>query len=364
MAEAGVGGGAGVTGTVDMFTRDTDESDLERTRPVILSASRTRDMVHRSPGVLAAILAGRRRCRWGPYAPEGVVDPRQLHSVVLWTKAPGNLLDHAGLRRILAAYHDQHRIGISLQLTVTGLGGSFVEPGIPHQEEVAATLRRLLDTGWLNPGAVTVRFDPFLALLTPRGHRFGNLDPAVFATVLEPFVDLGVTRVVTSRGDAVRYPRVVERVESLGLHWVPVDDLSAARLCRDLDAWCRNRGVAFSVCCEPPLAQWTRRWGCIDAEHLERWSPRPPPTRWLHNRLGKQRPTCRCTYSKDVGYSAGVARCYSGGFGCLYCYAQGRDRPPHPERLMSEIAEFDRDPAEYLATRRLHPSLWLRDESP
>ncbi len=332
----------------------------EMARPLVLSASRTRDMVHRTPGLLAEVLSGKRRCRWGPYAPEGVVDPGVLHSVVLWTKAPGNLLAHESLRSVLERLALDHRVNVALQLTVTGLGGSFVEPGIPRWQEVADTTARLLETSWLDPRAITLRFDPFLLLETPCGHRFGNLDPAVFRTVLEPFLRLGIARVVTSRADAVRYPRVLDRVAAVGLRWVAVGERAAESFCRDMDTWCLEQGATFSVCCEPPVPGLSDRWGCIDAGHLNPLVPgRAGATSWSHNRLGKQRPACRCSYSKDIGYTTGAARCFSGGFGCLYCYAQGRARAPGVSKLRAEVLEFDRDPVSFLADRGQHPGLWM-----
>ena len=225
--------------------------------------------------------------------------------------------------------------------------------------------RRLLEQPWLHPGAVTLRFDPVIGVLTPGGRVFGNLHAAVPRSVLEPFVQMGIRRVVTSRGDGVRYPRVVERMASVDLRWLPIDDRTAAAFCRSLDLWCKDRGVSFSVCCEPAVPDLVGRWGCIDADHLNRLAPdRAPATRWLHNRIGKQRPACRCTYSKDIGYTTGAARCFSGGFGCLYCYAQGRAGVPRAAALRSDIQAFDRDPRDYLAAHGLPSALWLREGLP
>ena len=47
-----------------------------------------------------------------------------------------------------------------------------------------------------------------------------------------------------------------------------------------------------------------------------------------HNAVGAQRRNCACTYSVDIGSSPGVPLCSSAGFGCVYCYAQGRGLGP------------------------------------
>ena len=321
--------------------------------PLILSASRTKDMVHRCPDLLAAILLGEAPCRWGPHGPLGRVDPSQLHSVVLWTKNPANLLTHVGLREAL--FHLRSKLGvlISLELTTTGLGSSFIEPGIPSWHSVIADTRKLLGEGWIDPHAVVYRYDPFLSVRTAKGNIFSNADHAMFEKVCAGFLDLGIKRVTTSRADAVHYPRVAQRVQSLGLEWIQINDAAATALCGQMAEFCRSRGADFSICCDPVLSDLKENWGCIDGRWLNqiKGESSPSATEILHNKIGKQRPTCQCTYSRDIGYSPGSLTCYSGGFGCLYCYSQGNASPPDPAGLQREVAQFDEDPEAYL--RRL-----------
>jgi len=333
--------------------------------PLIISASRTKDMVRCSPDVLADILLGTSPCRWGPRGPFGQVDPGRVHSVVLWTKDPRNLLDHQRLRDALMELHSRCNILISLQVTVTGLGGSFLEPGIPHWHEVRSSLAELLCEGWINPAGVIYRYDPFLTVRTPAGKIFSNVDVEIFARLSAEFLSLGIQRVTTSRADAVRYPRVAERIRTLGLEWVHIDDKAAAELCRNMADFCHSKGADFSVCCEPNVPGLRDNWGCIDGRWLNRikGDAFPPATEIPHNRIGKQRPTCQCTYSRDIGYSTGSATCYSGGFGCLYCYAQGNAQLPDIDRILTEIRDFERHPVQYLAEKKLFEQLTKFDES-
>lgn len=333
---------------VKMFYLDDVNSDPQNF--LILSASRTKDMVHRCPDLLAAILLGEAPCRWGPHGPLGRVDPGHLHSVVLWMKSPANLLTHVGLREAL--FHLRSKLGvlISLELTATGLGSSFIEPGIPSWHSVLADMRKLLAEGWIDPRAVVYRYDPFLSVRTAKGHIISNADNAMFEKVCAGFLDLGIKRVTTSRADAVHYPRVAQRIQSLDLEWIQIDDAAATELCGQMAEFCHSRDADFSICCDPVLSDLTDNWGCIDGRWLNRIKGEgyPPATEILHNKIGQQRPTCQCTYSRDVGYSPGSQTCYSGGFGCLYCYSQGNALPPEPMRFRREIAQFDKNSEEYL----------------
>jgi hypothetical protein len=142
---------------------------------------------------------------------------------------------------------------ISLELTATGLGGSFIEPGIPSWQIVLENTRRLLKENWIDPRAVVYRYDPFLSVRTAKGNIISNADFEMFEQVCAVFLDLGIKRVTTSRADAVHYPRVAQRIQSLGLEWVQIDDAAATALCGQMAEFCRSRGADFSVCCDPPI---------------------------------------------------------------------------------------------------------------
>jgi len=81
-------------------------------RKLILSASRRTELLGHYPDLFAARLEE--------------IGPERVHSVVVWTKDPGNLLHHARLRAALAEVGQ-----VFLHWTVTGLGGSFLEPSVP-----------------------------------------------------------------------------------------------------------------------------------------------------------------------------------------------------------------------------------------
>ena len=122
--------------------------DCERPRRVI-SASRRVELVACYPGVLAGAL--RQKC-----------PPDRTHSVVLWSKDPRNLLRPGPLRDTLATYRQLY-----LHFTVTGMGGSFLEPRVlPHAEALALLpeLVRFLGTA----RRIRIRFAPIVHTILPR----------------------------------------------------------------------------------------------------------------------------------------------------------------------------------------------------
>ena len=340
-------------------------------------------MVHRAPTVLARILSGDAPCRWGPRAPHDVIEPDTVHSVVLWTKDPTHLLTHAPLRAALLALKKRHGVEIALQVTATGFGGSFIEPNIPAWQRVVEVLETLFDEGWIDPRAVVYRYDPFLSIRTPGGFLLSNASLPLFERLATAFVGLGIPRVITSRGDAQGYPRVLKRLAPLGLEWVSISDERAQSLCRSMDKVCVRLGAGFSVCCDPVMGELESSWsgvevsdkgrtspgnalrGCVDGRLLNQLKKGrgAPATERLHNEIGKQRAQCACTYSRDIGYSTGSATCFSGGFGCLYCYAQGNARVPNPAGLTKDIMEYDGEPEAYLMNRGLPVELWVRPDN-
>lgn len=328
--------------------------------PLVISASRTKDMVHRSPALLADLLLGKAPCRWGPHSPPGQIDPETIHTVVLWTKDPGNLISHNGLRQSLMKLHDGYNVQIAVQVTATGLGGSFLEPGIPTWQEVHGILEKLFSEGWIDPRVVVYRYDPFLTVRTGNGLTLSNANLEVFKEITQAFLRLDLPRVTTSRADAVSYPKVLNRVRSYGLEWDFIEDDRAVTLCRQMSEFCKGKGADFSICCEPFDESITGKWGCIDAHWMNRVKGDDnPATESLHNKIGKQRPACRCTYSRDIGYSTGSATCFSGGYGCLYCYSQGNANLPDRDFIFKEIEEFNLNPVGYLKSRGLSESLLI-----
>lgn len=291
---------------------------------LVISISRTRDPLKENPGWLAEVLAGERPVRLSRSHPEARLDLDEVGAVVLWTKDPRALRSHHKLAGAVAGLVDRG-VAVALQLTVTGLGGTPVEPGIPSWREVRDSLAAVLDAGSVAPAAVKLRYDPVLALRDRAGRRWSNASPSLFADVLEAFRALGVSRATASLGQIEEYPRVARRLGRLGFVPELPPDEEARALLRQLATLCAERGVAYSTCVFPPDASSLLE-GCVDGRWLNELlgaaGSARRVTEVLHNRRGRQRPDCRCTFSYDLGASAGIGHCYDARERwCVYCYS-------------------------------------------
>jgi hypothetical protein len=252
----------------------------------VISASRRVELVACYPEVLARAL--RRKC-----------PPDTTHTVVLWSKDPRNLLRPGPLRDALAMYRQLY-----LHLTVTGMGGSFLEPRVLPQAEALALLPELVR--FLGTARrIRVRFDPIVHIIFPNGDRFTNLSS--FEEIARAAAAAGVPAVTTSW--MASYRKVRDRLVRRGLKAEPVSDdrwLEEAVYLRGVSA---RHGLLLEGCC---VAGWPQG-RCIDGALLGRLHPdgETAPTA----RAKGQREFCGCTESYDVGWYVSCLH------GCLYCYA-------------------------------------------
>ncbi|MBN1222282.1 MAG: DUF1848 family protein, partial [Candidatus Aminicenantes bacterium] len=125
----------------------------------IVSASRRSDLVASFPDWLATVVKKELAHVYGPSGHTYRVDlkPASIHTFVLWSKNYDNLInDRFELRRALEKY-DQ----LYIHFTITGLGGTPVEKGVPFPAEAIAQLDALIKiTG--RADRISVRFDPVL----------------------------------------------------------------------------------------------------------------------------------------------------------------------------------------------------------
>jgi len=275
----------------------------EPSRRVVLTVSRRTDMVRWYPEDLVGILGSR-------YPPE------RVHSIVVMTKFPDAVLTRP-LAPVLAGY-DQ----VVVQVTVTGLGGTDLEPRVPEPEVVLSRLEPLIDfTG--RPERVALRFDPLLhwrpagdGRRGARGSLLSNLP--FFAETVRKARGAGVTVVKTSL--VTPYAKVVRRFKALGLELVSLSGREREDVLSTLEAEAAEAGVHLEFCCEPTRS----RSACVDADLLTRLHPRGLPAR--PDKARGQRPHCGCAHAVDLAWYSSHP-CPSG---CLYCYANPTrtSRPP------------------------------------
>ena len=286
-----------------MFRKQESRVQPERSGAAplkVISASRRTEMPGFFPDRLVRALES--RC-----------PPERVQSVVLWSKRPGPILQNRDLARCLGRYEQ-----VFLHLTVTGMGGSFLESGIPRPDQVIRMIPEL--AGWLGTGPrMTVRFDPIVHLRLPDGGRYCNLHH--FRKVAEAAAKAGVERVAVSWMQS--YAKVVSRLERLGIRPEEPSDAEKEEETGRLSEITRELGLTLNGCCVP----WLPVSACIDGVILSGLHPRHEPA--SVKKAAGQRPACGCTESWDIGW---YHPCPGG---CLYCYA----RPATALRLTGPVPE-------------------------
>ncbi|MCL5026190.1 MAG: DUF1848 domain-containing protein [Chloroflexi bacterium] len=229
--------------------------------------------------------------------------PAAVHSLVLWSKDFRHFTGSEEVLRLLEPY------SLYFHFTITGLGGTQVEPGVPPASEMLSQLEALASR-W-EPERINWRFDP-IVFWREDGRLCSNLD--LFSPLADSVAATGVTRCTFSFADwSYRKPAV--RAVRRGFDYVdpPLETKLAAAGC--LAQIAASSGLDLYSCAAP---QWAdvpgiRRAACIDGALLGRLHPHGEPAL-----LGKdrgQRAHCGCTPSVDIG---SYGRC---PHACIYCYA-------------------------------------------
>lgn len=252
----------------------------------VISISRRVEMVGFYPEKIVEILS--KRC-----------PPQKVHTLVFWTKKADNLINHASLHRVIKKY-DQ----IFIHFSITGMGNSFLEPGIPATDTSLHILSKLIKLCG-DSERIQVRFDPIVHFKYSDGTEFSNLQ--YFQNIVTKVRNKGIKKLVISW--MTNYPKVKKRLEKNGI--TPVS-LSSDQWKNEAD-WIYDftdkLGIKVSACCVPELPVSH----CIDGFLLHELHPKNYKT--STEKAGSQRKNCGCTKSWDIGW---YDKCPGG---CLYCYA-------------------------------------------
>jgi hypothetical protein len=251
----------------------------------VISASRRIDLVAGFPDVLADTLLEK-------------FQPENVHTVVLWTKNPANLLKHAYLNRVITRY--EH---LFIHFTVTGMGGTRFEPHVPGDSEIFSTLPELIRLVG-NPLRIRGRIDPLVHFQLQDGTTYTNV--VEFERIASQFANYGVRDIVSSWMS--NYKKVNARLHSQGIIPQEPDEITRHRELEYIRSILKKRGLNLHGCC----TQLMGRSKCIDGELLMRLHPRNLPCSTL--KAKGQRADCGCTGSFDIGWYNPCPH------GCLYCY--------------------------------------------
>jgi hypothetical protein len=274
----------------------------------VISASRRTDLVAHFPEWLAGALRDRRARFIGPRgrAREADLSPAAVHTIVLWSKDFTNLIeDRHDLRRLLASYGQ-----IYCHFTITGLGGTALEPGVPAPEAALSQLEPLAAIAG-RPERVSLRFDPVVHW-REGGVVRGNL--CYFETAARRAAALGLRDVRTSF--AQRYEKAVRRFLRAGLEFHdPSTEEKRAILAR-MASFAGSLGLRLHVCSQAFLADvpGVRASSCVDGRLLAELHPAGEAA--PSGKDGSQRTDCMCTESLDIGSYAQACP-----HSCVYCYA-------------------------------------------
>lgn len=278
---------------------------MKSAQPKVISASRREEMVGFASQRLIETLSA--KC-----------PPDRVHTLVLWTKHPLPLVQNQALRKSISRYEQ-----IFIHFSVTGMGGTPLEPGIPDWRNCLDTLPDLIRLV-KDPRRIAFRFDPIVHFRLPDGTCYSNLGD--LGTIASEIRKHGIQRMITSW--MTPYPKVMRRLEKMGITPMEVSCIAWKKEYENIRDLSDKMNMQLSGCCVPDM----KESACIDGGLFSELHPRQLPA--STEKAGGQRPHCGCTQSWDIGW---YHPCPGG---CVYCYAnpvlrtQETDiRNWHPNRI-------------------------------
>jgi len=274
----------------------------------IISASRRTDLVAFFPEWLASAVKLEKADVFGPSGHTYTVDlnPQNVHTVVLWSKNFENFIDnHFGLRDEFRKY-DQ----LYLHFTITGLGGSFVEQGVPGPMVALSQLDALIEIVG-NPQRISVRFDPII-YWREEGREKTNL---MFFKKLAPI--LKNKKIKDVRLSFTQwYNKAKRRAVKKGFAYGDPPFEKKAEDARQLRQIAKTYGLDLHLCSQASLSEASgiSPASCIDGVLLQKLHPDQAIVSTKKDRT--QRKDCLCTESVDIGSYTQYCP-----HSCLYCYA-------------------------------------------
>jgi hypothetical protein len=224
--------------------------------------------------------------------------PEKVHTVVCITKFPGCIYNepYAG---VLKKYDH-----VFAHVTITGLGGTPLEPNVPGWRDATEKLSGLVDFLG-SPERIRLRVDPLVAI-KKNGTLISNI--SIAEQIIEQAAIIGIRSFTTSFME--EYPRVKRRLAGHGYEIITLSQEQRIKVIKRLIQVTQKRGGVLYTCAVPGFAKSK----CIDGALLQELHPGKEPC--IQEKASGQRELCGCTKSIDIGWYS--MRCQSG---CLYCYA-------------------------------------------
>jgi hypothetical protein len=274
----------------------------------VISASRRTDLVAFFPDWFSTVLKLEEVNVHGPSGYTYAVDlkPASVHTVVLWSKNFTSLIENrSGLKNELLKYEQ-----VYLHFTITGLGGTFIERGVPPYTAALLQLGDLVRFVG-NPERISIRFDP-VVYWKERGEIQSNLH--LFEKIAPYVHKQGVKDIRVSF--AQWYRKAKRRAAKHKFIYVDPPQVQKLKDALYLVQIAQRWGLNLYSCSQDFLAAIPdiRPSSCIDGNFLQRLHPGGEPVSLKKDKT--QRQECRCTESKDIGSYTQYCP-----HSCLYCYA-------------------------------------------
>lgn len=228
--------------------------------------------------------------------------PERVHTVVCWTKFPDVI--YSPPYRDILKYYDQ----LYVQLTITGLGGSPLEPNVPHWKRAIEQIPRLIEFAG-GAERIRLRTDPLVVLKNGNSKVITNVE--VVENIIARAGQLGIKTFSTSFLE--EYPKVKKRLNRYGYTIITIPQDKREEIIKRYNEAASGFSGRVYTCCAPGF----ERSACIDGPLLTKLHP--CGEKCSRSKARGQRKLCGCTESVDIGWYN--MACKSG---CLYCYANPR----------------------------------------
>jgi len=302
----------------------------------IASFGRTVD-IRNFPDLAADVLLGEKEVflGLGTKLKKKYLNPSIIPAIAFWTKGPVRLLgNNEKLIKVLELYREKEAV-INLQLTVTGFGGTFLEPGIQEPEEVCNDLKDIFSRGLIDPEAVVIRYDPIIKVKM-QDKILTNASEKSFKKVITPFAAIGVKWVETKflligNAEKEKYDHVRKRMENAKVMPIQFSTSEIREILSMFKHVCEKElGVDIFTCCvgkEQGISNWPHDLSCLSYGRLTKVGKKLFGEHWDRISLGKRssREGCLCTAYWDLSNVEGHKKCGSQDAACIYCTASSKD---------------------------------------
>ncbi len=279
---------------------------------IIVSASRRTDLIAFYPGYLSEVLKKEIVHLSSPFGVKYTVElnPSYVHSIVLWSKNFKNLLKNKhSIKTLLKKYKNPFFL-----FTVTGFGGTKIEPLIPNYKQALKQLKMLVEE--YGSKRIFLRFDPIM-FFYDNGVLKSNL--VFFEEIVGFSSEQNIKRIIFSF--VQYYPKVKKRLAYEKINYYDPPEKEKLKVAKRLLRISQNYGIKLYSCAQDFLlkVKGIYKSKCIDAEYLSRIHPDKISLK--HKKDKGQREECGCSYSRDIGMYK-----MSCPIPCLYCYANPKQK--------------------------------------